>query len=321
MPKPVAELRAAVIGAGRLGTLHARKYAAIAGIKLAHIVDIDAERASAVAREVPGATPLADYRMLAGKVDLVTVASPGVTHYEIASAMLKSGIDVLLEKPMAETLAQARELAGLAAASGRILQIGHLERFNPAVVHLHSIVKNPRFVECHRLAPFTERGTDVDVVLDLMVHDLDVILSVAPSEVASLEAVGVAILTDRIDLANARIRFRSGLIANLVTSRVSARRERKIRFFQPDAYLSVDYEARSIQIYRKTPPAPGAQFPTISAEQIDFGEGDPLADEVNAFVAAVRSRSTPAVSAEDGLRVMELTERIKQVMLTDSAAP
>jgi len=321
MPKPVAELRAAVIGAGRLGTLHARKYAAIAGIKLAHIVDIDAERASAVARQVPGATPLADYRMLAGKVDLVTVASPGVTHYEIASAMLKSGIDVLLEKPMAETLAQARELAGLAAASGRILQIGHLERFNPAVVHLHSIVKNPRFVECHRLAPFTERGTDVDVVLDLMVHDLDVILSVAPSEVASLEAVGVAILTDRIDLANARIRFRSGLIANLVTSRVSARRERKIRFFQPDAYLSVDYEARSIQIYRKTPPAPGAQFPTISAEQIDFGEGDPLADEVNAFVAAVRSRSTPAVSAEDGLRVMELTERIKQVMLTDSAAP
>jgi len=154
-----------------------------------------------------------------------------------------------------------------------------------------------------------------------MVHDLDVILSVAPSEVASLEAVGVAILTDRIDLANARIRFRSGLIANLVTSRVSARRERKIRFFQPDAYLSVDYEARSIQIYRKAPPAPGAQFPTISAEQIDFGEGDPLADEVNAFVAAVRSRSTPAVSAEDGLRVMELTERIKEVMLTDSVAP
>ena len=242
MRKPVVELRAAVIGAGRLGTLHARKYAAIAGIKLVHVVDIDAERARAVAKEV-GATPLADYRMLAGKVDLVTVASPGVTHHEIASAMLKSGIDVLLEKPMAETLVQARELAGLASSSGRILQIGHLERFNPAVVHLHSIVKNPRFVECHRLAPFTERGTDVDVVLDLMVHDLDVILSVAPSEVASLEAVGVAILTDRIDLANARIRFQSGLIANLVTSRVSARRERKIRFFQPDAYLSVDYES------------------------------------------------------------------------------
>jgi len=313
------ELRAAVIGAGRLGNLHARKYAAIAGIKLAYVVDLDSAHAASVASELASA-PLTDYRLLAGKVDLVTVASPGVTHHEIASAMLRSGIDVLLEKPMAETLAQARELAALASASGRILQIGHLERFNPAVVRLHSIVKNPRFVECHRLAPFTERGTDVDVVLDLMVHDLDVILSVAPSEVASLEAIGVAILTDRIDLANARIRFQSGLIANLVTSRVSARRERKIRFFQPDAYISVDYEARSIQLYRKTPPAPGANFPTISAEQIELGEGDPLADEVSAFVNAVRNRSKPAVSADDGLRVMELSERIKDVMVTDAVA-
>jgi predicted dehydrogenase len=175
-------------------------------------------------------------------------------------------------------------------------------------------VKNPRFVECHRLAPFTERGTDVDVVLDLMVHDLDVIMSVAPSEVASIEAIGVAILTDRIDLANARIRFQSGLIANLVTSRVSAKRERKIRFFQPDAYISVDYEARSIQLYRKTPPAQGANFPTISAEQIELGEGDPLADEVNAFVESVRHRTKPQVTPEDGLRVMQLSDQIKKVM-------
>jgi predicted dehydrogenase len=181
------------------------------------------------------------------------------------------------------------------------------------------MVKNPRFVECHRLAPFTERGTDVDVVLDLMVHDLDVIMSVAPSAVASLEAVGVAILTDRIDLANARIRFKSGLIANLVASRVSARRERKIRFFQPDAYISVDYEARRIQIYKKSPPSPGSDFPTISAEQIDLADSDPLADEVKSFVEAVRTRAIPAVSAEDGLRVMELTEQIKEVMMTDSA--
>src|SRR5258708_7242498 len=152
MAKLSAELRAAVIGAGRLGTLHARKYSAIANIKLAHIVDIDTERAGALANEV-GATPLADYRKLVGKVDLVTIASPGVTHHEVASAMLKAGIDVLLEKPMAETLAQAHELAALASASKRILQIGHLEPFNPAVVHLHSIVKNPRFVECHRLPP------------------------------------------------------------------------------------------------------------------------------------------------------------------------
>ncbi len=319
MPKPRPDLRAAVIGAGRLGTLHARKYAAIPGIKLVHVVDVDPVRAAAVGSEL-GATPLTDYKSLIGKIDLVTVASPGITHHQIASAMLTGGIDVLLEKPMAATLADAHDLARLATQCGRILQIGHLERFNPAVVHLHSIVNKPRFIECHRLAPFTERGTDVDVILDLMVHDLDVILSVAPSEVASLEAIGVAILTDRIDLANARIRFQSGLIANLVTSRVSARRERKIRFFQPDAYISVDYETRSIQIFRKSPPPRGAQFPVISAEQIDFGEGDPLADEVGAFVNAVRNRTTPVVTADDGLRVMELTERIKEVMVTDSPA-
>src|SRR5580700_10399844 len=314
------ELRAAVVGVGRLGAIHARKYAAIPNLRLTHVVDTDADRAAEIAREL-GATALTDHRQLAGAIDLASVAAPGIHHHAIASELLRAGVDVLVEKPMAATLAEARDLKAIAEHGGRILQVGHLERFNPAIVRLRSILKAPRFVECHRLAPFTERGTDVDVVLDLMVHDLDVILSVAPSEVASLEALGVAILTDRIDLANARIRFQSGLIANLVTSRVAARRERKIRFFQPDAYISVDYEARSIQLYRKTPPAPGAQFPTISAEQIEFGEGDPLADEVNAFVASVRSRSTPAVSADDGLRVMELSERIKEVMLTDSVAP
>jgi predicted dehydrogenase len=257
---------------------------------------------------------------LKGAIDLATVASPGVTHHDITAVLLDSGIDVLLEKPMAATLEQARALARIARDRDRVLQIGHLERFNPAVRHLHSIVRNPRFVECHRLAPFTERGTDVDVVLDLMVHDLDVILSVAPSEAESIEAVGVAILTDRIDLANARIKFRNRMIANLVTSRVSARRERKIRFFQPDAYISVDYEARTIQIYRKDPPPPGAQFPVISAEQIELGDADPLGDEVRSFVESVRTRATPAVTAEDGLRVMELSERIKAAMLTESEA-
>ncbi|HKN00864.1 MAG TPA: Gfo/Idh/MocA family oxidoreductase [Candidatus Binataceae bacterium] len=314
----MSELRAGVIGAGRLGTLHARKYAAIDGIHLAYVVDIDRERAQKLAQET-GATAMGDYRDLAGKVDLVTVASPSLTHHQVAAAMLTAGIDVLLEKPMAASLAEARELAGLAAKHGRVFQIGHLERFNPAIVRLRSIVSGPRFVECVRLAPFTERGTDVDVILDLMVHDLDVILSLAPSNVASVEAVGVAVLTDSIDVANARIRFKSGLIANISTSRVAPRRERKIRFFQPDAYISVDYEARRVQIYRKSPPPPGAKFPMISAEQLDLGEGDPLADEVRSFVEAVGTRGTPAVTAEDGLRVMELSERIRDVMLTDAA--
>jgi len=219
------ELRAAVIGVGRLGAIHARKYAAIPNLKLTHVVDTDAERAAEIAREL-GAIAFEDHRQLPGAIDLASVAAPGVYHHAIASDLMRAGIDVLLEKPMAEKLTQARDLAALASASKRVLQIGHLERFNPAVVHLHSIVKNPRFVECHRLAPFTERGTDVDVVLDLMVHDLDVILSVTAAEVVSLEAVGVPILTERIDVANARIRFSDGLIANLNTSRVAPRRER-----------------------------------------------------------------------------------------------
>jgi predicted dehydrogenase len=303
------ELRAAVVGAGRLGALHAHKYASLAGVKLRYVVDIDASRARKVAHST-GATPLDDFRKIAGEVELASVAAPGVAHHAIASALMMSGVDVLLEKPMAASLEEARDLKAIAERNGRILQIGHLERFNPAIVHLRSILKAPRFIECHRLAPFTERGTDVDVVLDLMVHDLDVILSVTAAEVVSLEAVGVPILTDRIDVANARIRFSDGLIANLNTSRVAARRERKIRFFQPDAYISADYEARRIQVYRRSPPPPGSLYPVISAEQIDLGEGDPLMEEVTAFVGSVRTRTTPPVTAADGLRVMEVSERI-----------
>ncbi len=309
----MSEIRAAVVGAGRLGSLHAAKYAALEGVRLAYVVDIDADRAAQVAA-CWGAAPLTDYRLLKGRIDVATVASPGVTHHEIASHLLRAGCDVLLEKPMATSSAQARSLTEVADLSGQILQVGHLERFNPAVIHLRSLVRAPRFVECHRLAPFSERGTDVDVILDLMVHDLDVILTLAPADAISVEALGVAVLTDQIDIANARLRFNNGLIANLTASRVSARRERKIRLFQPDGYISVDYEARRIQIYKKSAPASGIGFPTLSAEQIDLGDADPLADEVAAFIAAVRTRSTPAVTARDGLRVIELIERVRDCM-------
>ncbi len=230
---------------------------------------------------------------------------------------MEAGIDVLIEKPMAATVAEARELAAIAMRTGRILQVGHLERFNPAIVRLRSILNCPRFIECHRLAPFTERGTDVDVVLDLMVHDLDVILSVTNAAPRSLEAVGVAVLTEQIDVANARIRMADGLIANLNTSRVAPRRERKIRFFQPDAYISLDYEARRIQIYRRSAPAPGSSYPTISAEQIELSEGDALMDEIAAFVASVRTRSAPKVGPADGVRVMELSELIRTSINND----
>ena len=243
-----------------------------------------------------------------------SVAAPCVAHHEIASALLAAGVDVLLEKPMAATIREAQDLAALAERRGRVLQVGHLERFNPAIVRLHSIVTSPRFIECHRLAPFTERGTNVDVLLDLMIHDLDVILFLTGAEIVSVEAVGVAVLTDTVDVANARIRFSDGMIANLNSSRVAPRRERKIRFFQPDAYVSVDYDARRIQVYRKGAPPPGSAYPTISADQIDLEQGDPLADEIGAFIRSVRTRATPPVSARDGLRVIEACERIRTAM-------
>ncbi len=307
------QLRAAVVGAGRLGALHAAKYAAMPGVRLTHVVDIDALRAERVARPA-AAQPLTDYRALAGQVDVVSIATPTVTHLEIASRLLAAGIDVLVEKPMTATLAQARELAALAQGCDRVLAVGHLERFNPAVVRSRPFIKGPKFIECHRLAPFTERGTDVDVIFDLMVHDLDVILNITSAGLASVEAVGVAVLTERIDIANARLKFDDGMIANLVTSRVSQRRERKIRFFQPDAYISLDYEARTVQIYRKDPPPPGQTYPTISAELIDVREGDPLADEIGDFVGCARTRMRPQVGVMDGLRVVELCEQISSAV-------
>jgi predicted dehydrogenase len=309
----MGELRAAVVGVGRLGALHARKYTTLAGAKLCYVTDIDPRRAQEIAAET-GAIALHDHRELAGRIDLASVAAPSLAHHVIAHDLMRAGIDVLLEKPMAATLAEARELSTIARDCGRILQIGHLERFNPAIVRLRSMLNRPRFIECHRLAPFTERGTDVDVILDLMVHDLDVILSVTSAPVNSIEAVGVAVLTDRIDVANARIRFADRLIANLNTSRVAPRRERKIRFFQPDAYISLDYEGRRIQVYRKEPPPSGATYPVISAEQIEINEGDPLRDEIAAFVHSVQTRHTPEVDAAAGLRVMELSDRIVEAI-------
>lgn len=314
----MAMLEAAVIGAGRLGSLHAGKYASVAGVRLAYVVDVDEPRARAVAGQF-GAQALTDYRGLAGRIQLATIAAPGIAHHRIARDLLEAGIEVLVEKPMAATLEEARDLVAVAARHGRILQVGHLERFNPAIVHLRSLLQNPRFIECHRLAPFTERGTDVDVVLDLMVHDLDVVLSTTAAAPHAIEAVGVAALTERIDVANARIRFANGLIANLNASRVAPRRERKIRFFQPDAYISVDYEGRAIQVYRRSPPAPGAQYPTISAEMIDLVDGDALQAEVEAFVTSVRTGAAPLVGPAEGLRVMELSEMIRRSIALDGA--
>jgi predicted dehydrogenase len=211
-------------------------------------------------------------------------------------------------------------LVQAAEAGGRILQVGHLERFNPALRAAAAVITEPRFLECHRLAPFVDRGTDVDVVRDLMIHDLDVILSFIPADVETVEAVGVPVLTPRVDIANARLRFANGCIANVTASRVSMKRERMLRLFQPDAYVAIDYDQRRVRIMRREPAATPNALPNITAEEHDAGQGDPLRDEIAAFVDAVATRARPIVSGREGLRALELAERISASIETALAA-
>ena len=311
MAEPV---RAAVVGVGYLGAFHAEKYASLPGVELVAVVDADAARAAEIGARV-GAPGLTRVEELFGRIDCASIAVPTPAHHAVATALLERGVDVLVEKPITSSLDQGRELVALAAARGRILQVGHLERFNPAIRSLAGVLTQPRFIECHRLAPFTERGTEVDVILDLMIHDLDVILSVVPSPLERVEAVGVPVLSERVDIANARLRFASGTIANVTASRVAMKRERKIRFFQADAYVSVDYGDRTIRIYRRLPADDGG-LPSIDASEQHFSDADPLFDEIEAFVVSVRSRATPLVDGETAVRAMEVAERIRAALET-----
>ena len=302
-----AKIAVAVVGVGYLGKFHAEKYADSEKATLVAVADIDRSKAESVASQL-GVAAFSDYRELLGRVRCVSVAVPTRSHYQVASDFLKGGVDVLVEKPIASDIQDGRELVDLASAKGRILQVGHLERFNPAIRRLESVIQQPRFVECHRLAPFVERGTDVDVVLDLMIHDIDVIASLVRSAVERVEAVGVAVLTDKPDIANARITFSNGCIANMTASRVSVKRERKIRFFQPDAYLSIDYDQRRAQIFHKPPP--GGGWTDIRAETIEIKEADALADEIDSFLDCVRTRALPLVGGAEGLRALEIASMI-----------
>lgn len=298
---------AAVVGVGYLGKFHAEKYAASPKANLVAVVDSDEKRAREIGTAL-GAEVLTDYRGLFGRVECVSVAVPTRFHFQVARELIEAGIDVLVEKPLTPDIAEARQLVAAAKAKDVILQVGHLERFNPAIRRLEGVIREPKFVECHRLAPFVERGTDVDVVLDLMIHDIDIISSLVRSPVERVEAVGVPVLTDKPDIANARIKFADGCIANVTSSRVSIKRERKIRFFQPDAYISIDYDQRRAQIYHK--PAPGAGWLDIRAENIEIKEGDALADEIDSFLDCVRTRTLPLVGGAEGLRALEIASLI-----------
>jgi len=302
-----AKILVGVVGVGYLGKFHAEKYAASNKATLVGVVDVNEERALEIAKNLR-TQALTDYRQLFGQVQCVSIAVPTQLHYRIARDFLEAGVDVLVEKPLTPDIAEARDLVDLAQAKQRILQVGHLERFNPAIRRLESVIKEPKFVECHRLAPFVDRGTDVDVVLDLMIHDIDVIASLVRSPVKRVEAVGVPVLTDKPDIANARITFADGCIANVTSSRVSMKRERKVRFFQPDAYISIDYDQRRAQIFHKPPP--GAGWLDIRGENIEIKEGDALADEIDSFLNCVRTRALPLVSGVEGLRALEIASMI-----------
>jgi len=263
------KLRAAVVGVGYLGKFHAEKYASLPDVELVAVVDDQPNRASAIAAK-HRCEALADHRELFGRIDCASLAVPTSLHFAITRDLLEHGIDVLVEKPMTQSVEEGRALVALAEDDGRILQVGHLERFNPAIRAVAGVIDQPRFIECHRLAPFVERGTDVDVILDLMIHDLDVILSLVASEIDRVEAVGVPVLSSNTDIANARLYFRNGCIANITASRVTLKQERKLRLFQSDTYVSVDYGKKHVQICRRVTEE---GLPSIKVEEHDLGGG------------------------------------------------
>jgi len=304
-----------VVGAGRMGGLHAAVYGRLPAARLVAIVDTVSERAQRLAAET-GAEALTDVHQLIGRVDAASVAVSTSAHLEVGRALLEAGVHVLIEKPLAATADEARELVEVARKSGAQLMVGHTERFNPVMRGIGDLVRQPGFVEVHRLAPFTDRGTDVDVVLDLMIHDLDLLLQFVPGEPVEVHAVGVSVLTGSYDIANARIRFAGGTVANLTASRVSLERMRKVRFFEPDLYVSLDTGKRTAKAFRLVQKDSGP-----SIEVVDLApppDEDPMEVELSAFLESVRSGVAPPVPGEHGLRAMELAERVCAAIEADA---
>ena len=310
---PQSVLRTAVVGVGYLGRFHAQKYAQLEGSQLVAVADANAESAARVAQEL-NVEAVTDYRQLFDRVDAISIAVPTPLHHAIACEALERGIHVLVEKPIATTIAEARQMVETARRRGCILQVGHLERFNPAIVAAVQRMTAPRFVESHRLAPFKQRGTDVSVVLDLMIHDIDLIQELVGEPIESIDAVGAQVFSGEIDIVNARIRFRGGCVANTTASRVSMKQERKIRIFQDDAYMSIDMQQKILTVIRKKDAAPVESPAQVSIEEESFDQGDALRDEIAAFLKAVRTRTEPVVTGEDGLRALETATKITELV-------
>jgi len=305
------KLRVAVIGTGYLGKFHAEKYAKMDDVDLVGVVDINRTQAEEVAAKV-NTKAYQSHQEILDKVDAVSVVVPTPAHYAVSKDFLENDVDVLIEKPMTRTLAEADELIQHSEKTGRIIQVGHLERFNPAVVALRekNILNRPLFIESHRLSIYQERGTDVSVVLDLMIHDIDIILNFVGAEVKNIHAAGVAVITKHIDIANARLEFENGCVANVTASRISTKNERKIRLFQRDAYVSVDFAKREITVINQGDTTREGLIPGMQINQLNFSQRDALEDELIAFVGAVRQREVPAVTGQMGREALKIALNI-----------
>jgi len=303
-------LRVGVIGVGHLGQYHVGKYLNIPEVELVGVVDVDPGRARNL-QERCGVKAYNDHREILDKVDAVSIAVPTEAHFEVAVDVLSAGVHALIEKPITYELERADRLIDLAREKNLVLQVGLVERFNPAVVKMKSFLNKPVFIESHRMNLFTPRGTDVDVVLDLMIHDLDIILHVISSPVKELHAVGMSVITGKTDIANARLIFESGTVANLTASRVSNEMLRKIRVFQPDAYISANCGKRRCTLVRLDNDVvqPGVH-PQLSSQQMEFPDSDPLADEIASFVDVVRRGATPVVTGQHGRNALKIALEI-----------
>jgi predicted dehydrogenase len=312
----MSSTRCAVIGVGYLGKFHAQKYAALPNAELIAVVDTNPQQAAAVAADC-NCRAITDYADLLGRVEAVSIAVPTTLHFKIAQEFLNHGTHVLLEKPITTTVSQAVELNRIAREKGVILQVGHLERFNAALMDLADRRMAPLFIESHRLAPFKPRATDVNVVLDLMIHDIDIILDMVRSPVKSLAASGAQVLSQAIDIANARIEFENGCVANVTSSRVSMKTERKMRIFQQNAYISVDFQNRGLAVHRVGEREMFPGIPEITSEESFFEESDALRSEIIAFLDAIQNGAPVIVTGEDGQRALETAIRITDLVLRD----
>jgi len=299
------KVRVGVIGVGYLGKFHAEKYSRMDNVQLIGVVDIDRVLAEEVAARFD-TRAFADYRDLFGHVDAVSIVVPTENHFSVATECLNHDLDVLIEKPMTATLEQADDLIKIARSRKRVMQIGHLERFNPAVIALKDIVHNPMFIEAHRLSIFKDRSTDVSVVLDLMIHDIDIIMNLVKSEIKSIHAAGAPVICEHADIANVRLEFESGCVANVTASRISTKNQRKIRMFQKDAYVSVDFTTRDITIIRRDESIIDDLIPGMDIRQLSFSESDALEDELASYIQAVSTRQNPVVSGNAGRKALEV---------------